>query len=307
MDLGTVFEELALRREADVHWLDAAAHRQLATLGVRVHAGRATLDAAVELLAARRIREHLGAGANAWLADLGVLAHIDSTNSELVRRALTASVNGTVLMAEVQTAGRGRRGRDWRSPFARNLALSIGIRIDRSLKEIGAASLATGVAVANALGAAGVRGIALKWPNDVLLAGRKLCGILIELPRAAEPPEVVIGIGVNVGAGATVAALVDQDVADVTEQVPGVSRNALAGRVIDAVFEICRRFERDGFAAIKPEYDALHRFHGKPVRILAGTESVAGVVAGVGFDGTLRLDTPSGIREFNGGEVSLRE
>ncbi len=306
MDLGTVFEELALRREADVHLLDAAAHRQLATFGVRVHAGRATLDAAVELLAARRIREHLGAGTNAWLGDLGVRAHIDSTNSELVRRALTASVDGTVLMAEVQTAGRGRRGRDWRSPFARNLALSIGIRIDRSLKEIGAVSLAAGVAVANALEAAGVGGIALKWPNDVLLAGRKLCGILIELPRAAEPPEIVIGIGVNVGGGATVAALVDQEVADVTEEVPGMSRNVLAGRMIDAVFEICRRFERDGFEAIKPQYDALHRFQGKPVRIVAGQESVTGVVAGVAFDGALRLDTPSGMREFNGGEVSLR-
>ena len=306
MDLGKVFEQLASRREAPVDGADAEARGTLAALGVQVRGARAHLEDSVELLAPERIRRHLGDDANTWLARLEVRAHIDSTNSELTRRALDGEIDGMALLAEVQTAGRGRRGREWRSPFGRNLALSLGIRVDRALAEVGAVSLAVGVAIADALREVGVGGIALKWPNDVLLGGRKLCGVLIELPRAVAPPEVVVGVGINIGAAGTVARLVDQRVADVTERVPDASRNRIAGRVIDAVFSICRRFERDGFGPIRPRYDALHRFHGEPVQVLAGPESVAGVVDGVDIDGTLRLRTANGIRAFSGGEVSLR-
>ena len=306
MDLETIFEELASRREASVVALEAGVLEELAALGVTVRNGRALLDEGIELLAAEDIREYVGEAAGAWLGRVEVRAHIGSTNSELMRRGLEGSIDGMALLAEVQTAGRGRRGRGWSSPFARNLALSLGMRLDLALADLGAVSLAVGVAVAGALEEMGVRGISLKWPNDLLVGGRKLCGVLIELPRAVEPPEIVVGIGINIGGAEAVARLVEQGVADVTESVPDASRNRIAGRVIDAVFAVCRRFERGGFGPIKRRYDALHRFHGQPVHILAGSESVAGVVEGVGTDGTLRLRTESGIRVFNGGEVSLR-
>ena len=306
MEVGRVFEELAARREAVIDPADAGLRTELAAAGVSVAGDRARLDGSVELLSADAIRAHVAPATNGWLDRLELVAHIPSTNTELVRRGLAGSIQGTVLIAEVQTAGRGRRGRSWRSPFARNLALSIGIRIERSLVEVGAVSLAVGVAVAKALAAVGLEDAALKWPNDVLLEGRKLCGILIELPRATEPPELVVGVGVNVGGGQTLAAQVDQEVADVTERVPDVSRNRLAGCVIDSVFAQCRRFEKDGFEAIRASYDALHGFHGEAVRVVTGSGSVAGVVLGVGADGALRLDTEGGEREFNGGEVSLR-
>ncbi len=306
MDLETIFEQLASRREARVGALDAGARDALAALGVSVRDGGATLDDGIELLAPEDVRRYVGEAAAAWLDRIEVRAHIDSTNSELMRRALESSIDGVALLAEVQSAGRGRRGRGWTSPFGRNLALSLGVRLDMALTELGAVSLAVGVAVADALEELGVRGVALKWPNDLLVEGRKLCGVLIELPRAVEPPEIVVGIGINIGGAEAVGRLVEQGVADVTESVPDASRNRIAGRVIDAVFAVCRRFERGGFGPIKPRYDALHRFHGQPVRILAGPESVAGVVEGVGLDGTLRLRTESGIREFHGGEVSLR-
>ena len=306
MELQGVFDALAARREAAVDPADAALLRQLAAAGVSTEGGRAYLADDVELLSADRIRAHLAPATAHWLQTLELVAHIPSTNTELVRRALTGSIDGSAVLAEVQTAGRGRRGRAWRSPFARNLALSVGIRIDRSLVEVGAASLVVGVAVAEALAAVGLHGVALKWPNDVLLDGRKLSGILMELPRAAEPPELVVGIGINVGGAEIVAGEVDQGVADVTERVPDVSRNRLAGQVIDSVFDRCRRFERDGFEPVRSAYDALHGFHGETVRVVAGSESVAGVVLGVAPDGALRLRTGSGEREFSGGEVSLR-
>ena len=303
MSIPAVFEQLAVHRIARVDPTDAPI---LENCGIAVRDGKAVLDRDVELLQADRIRDRLGERARAWLKRLCVLAHVDSTNSALMRAASWRDIDGEVLMAEVQTAGRGRRGRDWISPFGRNLAMSLGVRIDRPLRDIGAVGLAVGLGVADALTAAGVRDARLKWPNDVLLGTRKLCGILIELPAAKEPPCVVIGVGINVGGMAAVASLVDQAVADVTEQLPAASRNRLASMVVDAVHDKCERFERYGFARMKPVYDSLHRFHGESVRLVAGKEEVTGTVAGVGLDGALQLQTRGGIRNFVGGEVSLR-
>ena len=302
MSISAVFEQLAAHRFARVDPADAPI---LENCGITVHGGRAVLDKEVELLQADHVRDQLGERTLAWLKRLCVLAHVDSTNSALMRSGSRRDIDGEVLMAEVQTAGRGRRGREWISPFGRNLAMSLGVRIDRPLREVGAVGLAVGLGVADALTAAGLRDTRLKWPNDVLLGTRKLCGILIELPAAKEPPRVVIGIGINVGGLSAVSPLVDQAVADVTEQLPDASRNRLAGMVVDAVYNGCKRFERDGFADMKPAYDSRHRFHGETVRLVAGKEEVTGIVAGVGLDGALQLQTRTGIRNFIGGEVSL--
>lgn len=303
VSIPDVFEQLAVHRVARA---EPADEPMLENCGIAVHDGKAILGKDVELLRAGHIRDQLGERARTWLNRLCVLAHVDSTNSALMRSAARRDIDGEVLMAEVQTSGRGRRGREWISPFGRNIAMSLGVRIERPLREVGAVGLAVGLGVADALTAAGVRGASLKWPNDVLLGTRKLCGILIELPAAKEPPCVVIGIGINVGGRSAVAPLVDQAVADVAEHLPDVSRNRLAGMVVDAVFNVCKRFERHGFARMKPAYDSLHRFHGESVRLVAGKEDVAGTVVGVGLDGALQLRTRTGIRNFIGGEVSLR-
>lgn len=306
MDLERIFEELATKRSASIDPADSSLRDELAALGVSIESGRAILDDSVELLDALAIRERLDDRATAWVSELCVVPHIGSTNTELVERCARGGVDGSVLMAEVQTAGRGRRGRGWVSPFGRNLALSLGVQIDRPVSELGALSLAVGVAVADALATFGMSGVELKWPNDVLFGRRKLCGILIELPRATQPADVVIGIGINVGGLSTVKSHVDQDVADVTEQVPDASRNVLAALVINAVLDFCRQFEYLGFDPIKPAYDALHRFQGEAVRVVTGSETIAGTVIGVTAEGALRLETASGTREFSGGEVSLR-
>ncbi len=303
MSLPDVFEQLAIEGVAKV---DATDRLRLGNYGVAVRGDLAILDDDVELLRAERIREQLGDPARGWIKRLCVRAHVDSTNSALMRAALTRDIDGEVLLAEAQTAGRGRRGREWMSPFGRNLAMSMGVRIDRPLREIGAVGLAVGIAVAGALTELGVKDAKLKWPNDIVVDRRKLCGILIELPAAKEPACVVIGIGINIGGLPVLAPLVDQAVADVTEHVPDASRNRLAGMVVDAVYNMCKQFERYGFARMRPAYNALHRCHGEDVRVIVGTEEVTGSVAGVGLDGALRLRTGSDVRSFIGGEVSLR-
>lgn len=265
-------------------------------------------DAGVELLDAAAVRDALDARAAAWLCDLDIRQSIDSTNTALLARAQTASIAGCVLTAETQTGGRGRRGRTWVSPFGRNLAVSLGVGSARPAKELGTLSLVVGLAVRSALSHHGLSGVELKWPNDVLLHGRKLAGILIELVRATPPVEVVVGIGINVGGQHMVAAEVDQTIADVTEQVTPPARNRLLAGVINHVVASCSRFEAGGFAPFRSQWQDAHRYQDAPVTVtLPGGERVSGTVVGIGHDGALRVASASGVREFNGGEVTVRE
>lgn len=315
--LGRVFDELASHRSAGLSGLAADELDTLAELGVRVGGGRACLEPDVELLSATSIRNGLAQPTLAWLRDLDVRAHIDSTNTSLLAQATHGGVAGRVLAAEVQTAGRGRRGRNWLSPFGRNLAVSIGVAVARPVAEIGALSLVVGVAVRRALVEHGLTGVALKWPNDILLDGRKLAGILIELVRAVAPVEVVIGIGVNVGCAARVAERIDQSIADVAEQIGGPTRNALLVRMLDHVVAACRGFDASGFERFRHEWNHAHFYRGTRVvvtpadvgRPQAGAKSAAafsGKVLDVGADGALRIETAQGVRAFTGGEVTMR-
>ena len=276
---------------------------------MQVAGSHAVLDDDVELLAAPTIRAFLTPQTAAWLRDLAIQPAIDSTNTALLGRAATAPIDGCVLTAEVQTAGRGRRGREWLSPFGRNLAVSIGLRSNRPPPQLGALSLVVGLAVRQALLAVGLDDVELKWPNDVLLHGRKLAGILIELVRATAPVEVVIGIGVNVGCRAMVAARVDQSVADVAEQIERPLRNELLANVLNQVVAAGERFERLGFDAFRTAWQDAHRYQDKAVEVTmpGAAETVFGTVLGITHEGALRLRTAGGVREFNAGEVTVRE
>jgi len=308
--LGAVFEELASHRVASIAALDRACLGQLEALGVHVRE-QAVLDDDVDLLSATTVREGLTAATLDWLRELAVHAHVGSTNTALLGRLDTDGVTGRVVTAEVQTAGRGRRGRTWLSPFGRNLAVSIGIAIDRPPAEIGALSLVVGLAVRDALLEYGLKDIDLKWPNDVLLQGRKLAGILIELAQPNRPAQVVIGIGVNVGCRQAIADRVEQAVADVAEQVERPSRNHLLAALVNHVVAACRRFAAHGFAPFRTRWDAAHHYHGRAVTLtLPGPASpgdaVSGKVLGVAGNGALRIAGASGVREYIAGEVSLR-
>lgn len=314
--LGRAFDHLAMRRSAALTGLGADGIATLETLGVQVREDRAWLEEDVELLSEVAVRDGLAPATTAWMRDLEFRPHIDSTNSALLARAAGSRIAGCVLAAEVQTAGRGRRGRTWHSPFGRNLAVSIGMAIERPVAELGALSLAVGVAVRRALLDSGLRSVELKWPNDVLLDGRKVAGILIELVRAVPPLEVVVGIGVNVGCAGRVAAHIDQSIADVAEQIARPSRNELLTRILDHVVMACRQFDEAGLAAVRDEWNDAHRYRG--VRVVAtpaaaggGTAgsapaALAGTVLDVGSAGELRIETLQGTRSFTGGEVTLR-
>jgi BirA family transcriptional regulator, biotin operon repressor / biotin---[acetyl-CoA-carboxylase] ligase len=252
------------------------------------------------------IRAELSPQVRGWLRELAVLPVIGSTNRELMERAERGSVDGCVCLAELQVQGRGRRGRTWFSPFGANLAVSIGIAAASPPSALGGASLVVGLAVVDALEQLGASGLGLKWPNDVLLRGAKLGGILIEMTQSASGVQLVIGVGLNVVVPAPLRAKLEVPVADLASSGVSAGRSLLAGRVITSVVEFVGQFARVGFVPFIEVFNAKHAFHHREVQILQGEKRISGRVSGVSEQGGLVLQTATGLTEFHGGEVSLR-
>lgn len=275
-------------------------------LGLVVEGGAVRVAGDVELLEESAIRTALSPAAAAWLQNLKVFLAVDSTNTRMVAKAQSASVDGCVWLAELQTAGRGRRGRRWLTPFARNIALTLGCAASQSPSQLGGLSLAVGLAVAHLLQGEGVANAAVKWPNDIYIGDAKVGGVLIEVVTRAAACDCIIGIGLNLDLPESARADIDQKVTDLKAQGVAPNRNLFAAALISRVADAANRFKREGFAPMRPAYDALHLCHGKPVHIVQGNQTHTGQALGVTATGALRVRTGSQITEFTGGEVSLR-
>lgn len=234
---------------------------------------------------------------------LALADEIDSSNTQLTTRAAQGAPHGLVLAAERQTAGRGRLGRRWQMRLGAGLTFSLLWRFDRGLSGLAGLSLVVGIAIVRTLRQFNVP-VALKWPNDVLLDGRKLAGILIELSGdALGPAAVVIGIGLNVASPGEV----EQPVANLADAGCKVGRNALLAALLNQLAEVLAQFDRDGFAAFRDEWHQLAAFIGQPVRLsFSHGEPADGVAVGVDDSGALLVDSDAGRRVFHVGEVSLR-
>lgn len=275
-------------------------------LGLIVVGDIVQLPQDVELLRVPLIEKALSDRARRWLVGLEVALAVDSTNVRMVERAQSDSVAGHVLLAELQTAGRGRRGRRWFSPFARNLAVTLGVGVSSQPEAFGSISLVVGLAVADLLRQLGVPDVSLKWPNDVLIGGAKVCGILIELVKRADVYEAVMGIGINFEVAEGLRRKIDQPVTDLKEQGIAVGRNQLAGDLISKIVSYLDEFRQRGFTPMRAAYEAVQAYRGQTCKVILGSERFEGIVLGVSDDGQLRLRCADGERLFNGGEVSLR-
>lgn len=267
------------------------------------------LEGGIELLDEQRVLTAMSAASRNLLAELSVQQQIDSTNTLALQRAHEGASAGYVVVAEQQTAGRGRRGRQWASPFGANIYCSILWHFQSGAAALEGLSLAVGVAVARALTKIGLDGIQLKWPNDVLWQGRKLAGILLEMTGdAAGRCQVVVGVGINVAMRQGEATqIIDQPWVDAsTAAGHPVSRNLLLAYLLSELLPILADFEGGGFAALQTEWSRLDAMAGKEVCLQMGERSIVGTAAGVGVNGALALDTGAGRQWFHGGEVSLR-
>ena len=296
-----------------------AVHAANAELGVGIEAVRGRgyrLPAPLELLDASAIRSRLDPASRSRLAMLEVLEAVDSTSSRLLgraragREAAGGAAGGEVCLAERQSAGRGRRGRTWVSPFGRNLYLSVLWRYPLAPAELGGLSLAAGVAVAEALTALGADGLALKWPNDVHWRRHKLAGLLLEVGGETEgPSHVVVGVGINLRLLASEAAAIDQPWVDLETVCGGCApgRNAAAAATIAALLDALHDYGTHGLAPFLPAWRRLDAYLGEAVELIAGTQRIRGVHAGIDDRGNLVLDGATGQRRFAAGEVSLRD
>lgn len=228
---------------------------------------------------------------------------IDSTNAEALRLLSQGVQAPFVVLAEHQSGGRGRRGRAWVSPYGENLYLSCVIRIDGGARQLEGMSLLVGVAVLRVLQSLGVSSAQLKWPNDVLVAERKIAGILIELVGdPADICNVVIGVGLNVNMLSRQAEIT-QEWTSVRSEI-----GSLQDRTQIAAALLCelRRCLGEGFVAVRREWELHHAWTGREVSVLTASKRVDGVVLGIDKSGALRLDVGGTELLLNGGELSLR-
>ena len=235
-----------------------------------------------------------------------ILTATDSTNTRLLES--DPARDPQVLLAEYQTAGRGRRGREWRSPFAANLYLSLAWSFPHWPRTLSALPLAVGVICAQALKAQGAADIGLKWPNDLYARGRKLGGILIEhRGEAGSGCRVIIGIGINVSMSTQQAEGIEQPWIPLAELTPTPpSRNLLAAALLQRLAEGIARFEAQGFEAFAAEWAALDLAQGRPVRVLQGEREYEGIGRGVDAQGALVVEALGQYQTLHSGEISLR-
>lgn len=283
--------------------------REIETHGLKVFKVRGRgyrLEQPFDALDAKAIRRELRARSS--VAQLEIVDECPSTNALLLQRAAAGVRSGAAVACELQTAGRGRRGARWLSGLGDALTFSLLWRFESGPAALGGLSLAVGVACVRALEWLGTRGIALKWPNDLVHDGAKLGGILIELGGEAHGACVaVIGIGINVRLRAAVGDAIGQPATDLAHCGSTASRNDLLAQLLASVAAAAATFERRGFIAFRDEWQQRHALHGRRVRIvLAERKAIDGVAAGVADDGALLLETPRGLERFHAGEVSLR-
>lgn len=236
-----------------------------------------------------------------------VVETIDSTNAEVMRRIAAGEEPPFAVLAEHQSGGRGRRGRQWVSPYGQNLYCSVGLRIEGGARQLEGLSLVVGLAVLRALRAKGLSGVGLKWPNDILVGNRKIAGILLELiGDPADICSVIIGIGINVNMRSPDVQIDQPWTSMLLEGGEPVDRSELAVSVLEQLDLCLAQSVYGGFKTLRAEWEADHLWQGRSASLVAGQRRIDGVVLGVDDSGALRMDVEGVENVFSGGELSLR-
>ncbi|MGR9115203.1 MAG: bifunctional biotin--[acetyl-CoA-carboxylase] ligase/biotin operon repressor BirA [Gammaproteobacteria bacterium] len=267
------------------------------------------LERPLELLRQDEIEALLSPEARSALSVLEIHDQLDSTNSYLVDQAHSDAPSGSVCLAEFQSAGRGRRGRFWVSPFGCNIYLSILWRFQNGPAALSGLSLAIGVAVVRALRQQGIAGIGLKWPNDIYWQGQKLGGILVEVSGEANGPcTAVTGLGLNLFLPVQQAASITQawtDLSKVTGQRQP-PRNQLVAVLLNHLLPVMAEFETTGIAGYIDEWRGYDCLKGQSVRLYMSDQQITGIAQGIDDQGLFVLKTAEDeMKVFASGEVSF--
>jgi BirA family biotin operon repressor/biotin-[acetyl-CoA-carboxylase] ligase len=268
------------------------------------------LDKPLELLESSKINAVLNDQNKVLIPTLEIHDSLDSTNSYLMEHSRNNAESGFVCFAEHQTAGKGRRGRQWVSPYGSNIYVSMLWRFQQGgITSTAGLSLAIGVAVIRALKLYGINDVGLKWPNDIYSQGKKLGGILIEVSGEADGPcAAVIGLGLNLFLPEHQAQTITQAWTDLTQisgEIP-VLRNQLAGTLLNEMLAVTNGFEMDGIKAYLDEWRSYDCLKGKAATLFIGQQQIEGIVEGIDDKGLILIKKPDGlVQAFASGEVSF--
>lgn len=290
--------------------------QQLQTLGLTVGAqpGKGyRLTKPIELLEREAILAALAPETRRTMDGLELLWTAESTNDHLLSGPPPAPGRAAVCLAEYQSRGRGRRGRQWFAPAGHGICLSVAWSFPRSPDSLSCLGLAAGVAVLRAMRACGLHETQLKWPNDVVAAGRKLAGILVDVRgEAGGPLNAVIGIGVNYlldsdteSAVAAAGGLQPASMDTVADGAPP-GRNYAAAQLIEKLVDVLQQFERAGFDPLLKEWTDADYLRGRRLRINTDQDEIVGIAAGISGDGQLLLNTDGRLRHIVTGDVTVR-
>ena len=242
------------------------------------------------------------------LQEIQILWSVDSTNRYTLNQASSGIVSGLAVVAEHQSAGRGRRGRHWVSPFGRNLYLSLLWEFELDAAQLSGLSLAIAVAITRALTKVKINNVMLKWPNDVLWQERKLCGVLLEMKGEASGPwQVVIGIGMNVNMGSIKTEEIGQPWVDL-QSILGrdLDRNQLAGLILSELVDAMDQFQRSGLSPFLADWRARDVCRDQLVELHFPDRVEHGIARGIDSSGALLLESEGVVKPYHAGEVSLR-
>lgn len=234
---------------------------------------------------------------------------LDSTNSYLMRRVPNQSKQGQVVVAEHQSAGRGRRGRQWISPFGSHIYMSMYWYLEQGMSAAMGLSVVTALSLSDAIKKLYSLDVELKWPNDIYLKGVKLAGILIDLEgQALEPCHSVIGIGLNVDMPNKSAEKIDQPWTDLQSHVnQPIDRNLLVATAVNSLMKRLAEHKANGITNMVDDWLERDVYFNKSVKLITGAKETIGVCRGINNQGALLLEVNNKITPIYGGEVSLRK
>ncbi|ASY81705.1 biotin--[acetyl-CoA-carboxylase] synthetase [Pectobacterium polaris] len=259
-----------------------------------------SLPAPMQLLDEEVILKHLPEGG------VTVLPVVDSTNQYILERLDTLS-SGDACLAEYQQSGRGRRGRQWFSPFGANLYLSLYWRLEQGPAAAVGVSLVIGIVMAEVLHKLGADGVRVKWPNDLYLKDRKLAGILVELTgKTGDAANLVIGAGINLQMREPAPDTINQGWINLQEAGIEINRNTLASTLISELRSALVIFELQGLEPFISRWEKLDNYFNRPVRLIIGNREIHGIDRGIDRQGALLLENDGLITPYIGGEISLR-
>ncbi|MEZ0152733.1 MAG: bifunctional biotin--[acetyl-CoA-carboxylase] ligase/biotin operon repressor BirA [Candidatus Reddybacter sp.] len=258
----------------------------------------------MELLCEQRVLDGMSKPARQLLDGLQILETTDSTNDVVRSEIGKDAAQGFVCFAERQSGGRGRHGRQWVSPFGRNLYMSLSWHFDEGAAALEGLSLAVGVGVARVIESFGVSNVALKWPNDILLEKQKVGGVLLEM--MGDPVgrcQVIVGVGLNLGM--TEGAPIDQPWADLGSHAQ-IGRNQLASALLSELLPMLDGYSRAGFPNYRAQWESYDAYRDRPIKLLTPRMTIQGVGRGVSHTGAIQIEVDGVIESYSGGEISLR-